>query len=307
VWWSTFRPPQNPAHAALRGLLLLRRLYFSIYGKELPAADAKRIAPKLYGHPVAARLVAGLLGDHSVDFLEKYPHEMIALRRDLARTLLQGISLTPVSERLMEMLALAATPLPAQVIVATGFSDDEFQQAIAQCASAGLLTADVAIETHPLFREFYWHRLHRSNYRERAAKLAEVLAAYLERTNKTSPEFVSLLPVAFRCYALAGELDKATRLRRDLSGELEATAVLLYNRRNYDLADQYISHLLDGDKNNWRMRFYRARIRIRQEQWSEADQIFSQMLGERPTDVSVLHAMGWSQMRQGHGALNALS
>ena len=26
VWWSTFRPPQNAAHAALRGLLLLRRL-----------------------------------------------------------------------------------------------------------------------------------------------------------------------------------------------------------------------------------------------------------------------------------------
>ena len=27
MWWSTFRPPQNAAHAALRGLLLLRRLY----------------------------------------------------------------------------------------------------------------------------------------------------------------------------------------------------------------------------------------------------------------------------------------
>ena len=27
MWWSTFRPPQNTAHAALRGLLLLRRLY----------------------------------------------------------------------------------------------------------------------------------------------------------------------------------------------------------------------------------------------------------------------------------------
>src|SRR5437764_5177557 len=27
VWWSTFGPPQTAAHAALRGLLLLRRLY----------------------------------------------------------------------------------------------------------------------------------------------------------------------------------------------------------------------------------------------------------------------------------------
>jgi hypothetical protein len=206
---------------------LVRNWYFAIYDKEISVEDSNRIAPKLYGHPMAARLVAGLLGNHSVDFLEQYPAELVALRRDLARVLLQDVKLSPEAERLMETLALAGVGLPASVLVAAGFSETEFQQAIAQCASAGLITADVVIETHPLFQEFYWHRLHRSDYRERSLNLAEALRIRLNDLDKASHEFASLLPVIFRSYALAGELEKATALRRDLSGELEATALTL--------------------------------------------------------------------------------
>src|SRR5579859_974197 len=277
---------------------LVRNWHFAIYNKELPVEDANRIAPRLFGHPVAARLVAGLLGDHSVDFLEKYPKELVALRRDLARVLLQDLKLTPAAEKLMETLALAGVGLPASVLVAAGSSEDEFQQAVAQCASAGLVTADSIIETHPLFQEFYWHRLHRSDYRTRSLDLAEAARARLEGLDKTSPEFASLLQVAFRSYALGGELAKATALRRDLSGELEATAITLYNRRDYKLADQYISYVLDVDPSNWRMRLYRGRIRVRHEEWGEAKQIFMKMLEERPLDVGVMHAMGWSLLKQ---------
>ena len=195
---------------------LVRNWYFAIYDKELSVEDSSRIAPKLYGHPVAARLVAGLLGNHSVDFLDQYPEELVALRRDLARVLLQDLKLSPEAERLMETLALAGVGLPASVLVAAGSSEAEFQQAVAQCANAGLITADTVIETHPLFQEFYWHRLHRSDYRQRSLNLAEALRIRLDDVDKTSPEFASLLPVIFRSYALAGELEKATALRRDL-------------------------------------------------------------------------------------------
>ena len=279
---------------------LVRNWHYAIYGKELASEDASRIAPKLFGHPVAARLVAGLLGDHSVDFLEQYPSELIALRRDLARVLLQDVKLSPAAEELMETLALAGVDLPASVLAATSSSEDAFQQAVAQCASAGLIVAEGTIETHPLFRDFYWHRLHRSDYRKRAIALADALKARLDRVAKGSAEYASLLQVAFRSYALAGEIEKATDLRRDLSGELEATAITLYNRRDYPLADQYISLVLDADPKSWRMRLYRARIRIRQEHWEEAERILSKMLEERPLDVGVLHAMGWSQLKQRH-------
>lgn len=279
---------------------MVRNWYYAIYGKELAPEDASRIAPKLFGHPVAARLVAGLLGDHSVNFLERYPSELIALRRDLARVLLQDLTLSPAAEELMETLALAGVDLPASVLAATSPSGDEFQQAVAQCATAGLIVAETTIETHPLFRDFYWHRLHRSDYRKRSLSLAEAVRTRLDHVEKASPEYAKLLQVAFRSYALAGEIEKAIALRRDLSGELEATAITLYNRRNYPLADQYISLVLDADPKNWRMRLYRSRILIRQEHWEEAEQVLSKMLGERALDVGVLHAMGWSQLKQRH-------
>jgi tetratricopeptide (TPR) repeat protein len=47
------------------------------------------------------------------------------------------------------------------------------------------------------------------------------------------------------------------------------------------------------------MRLYRARIRIRKEEWEGADAVLGEMLKERPGDVGVLHAMGWRQLRQG--------
>ncbi|HUA61488.1 MAG TPA: toll/interleukin-1 receptor domain-containing protein [Verrucomicrobiae bacterium] len=40
---------------------LVRNWHFAIWGRELSVDDARQIAPKLYGHPVAARLIAGLL------------------------------------------------------------------------------------------------------------------------------------------------------------------------------------------------------------------------------------------------------
>lgn len=307
---STRRPKLDVAvqdrvmQFSIRGLkdehvaALVRNWYFAIYDKELSVGDSSRIAPKLYGHPVAARLVAGLLGNHSVDFLEKYPEELVALRRDLARVLLQDLKLSPAAEKLMETLALAGIGLPASVLVAAGSSETEFQQAVAQCANAGLITADRAIETHPLFQDFFWHRLHRSDYRQRSLDLAEALRVHIDGMDKTTPEFATLLPVIYRSYALGGEIGKASALRHDLSGELEATALTLYNRRDYQLSDQYISAVLESNPKNWRMRLYRGRIRVRQENWKEAERIFTGMLQERPHDVGVLHAMGWSQLKQ---------
>lgn len=280
--------------------ILVRNWHSAIYDRELPTEDAKRLSTKLCGHPVAARLAAGLLGDRTVDFLEQYPHDLISLRRDLARMLLQGLKLSEEAERLMEMLALACVPLPASIIVSAGFTRDEFQRAVADCADAGLITADLSIETHPLFRDFFWHRLHRGNYQLTAARLATALRAHLDRLEKTSVEFVSLLPVTFRCYAMCGELAVANALRRDLSGELESAAITLYGRRDYELADKYVQHLLDENPKNWRMRLYRARIWIRQEKWKQADNLLAEMQTERPNDVGVLHVKGRAQLRQNH-------
>src|SRR5438445_12415858 len=123
----------------------------------------------------------------------------------------------------METLALAGIALPATVVAATGFTDEYFQAAVEQCTRAGLITADTRIEGHPLFQEFFWHRLHRSDYQDKAGKLAHVLRNHLSSIDKDSFEYVEFLPVTYRLFALAGDFDTADALRSDLLGELEAT------------------------------------------------------------------------------------
>jgi tetratricopeptide (TPR) repeat protein len=278
---------------------LIRNWHFFIYGDVLGVEDSKLIAAKLYGHPVAARMAAGMLGTRSAEYFEKYPFELVTLRRDLARMMVRDLSLGPLAERVMETLALAGVPLLASDIAATGFSDEEFQQAIGQCAAAGLVTASTKIEAHPMFQEFFWHRLHRSDYQEQAIRLAEALKMRLAWLSMDNPEYAELLPVIFRLFAMGGKLGEATRLRADLMGELQAAAINLYNRRNYELADSYISLVLDSDPKNWTMRLYQARIRVRQDDWAESDRIFAELSKERPRDVGLLHAKGWRLLRQG--------
>jgi hypothetical protein len=82
---STRRPQLDPEHLRRLDLIhvgslsddhiavLVRNWYFAIYGKDIAPEDAKTIAPKLFGHPIAARLVAGLLGHHSAQYLEQVP------------------------------------------------------------------------------------------------------------------------------------------------------------------------------------------------------------------------------------------
>jgi hypothetical protein len=90
---------------------------------------------------------------------------------------------------------------------------------------------------------------------------AREIWSYTRQLEVESQGFVSLLPVSFRLFALAGQIDEAIRIRRDLSGELGHAAILHYNRRNYGLAAQYIDLVLQQDPRDWRMRLGSLRIR----------------------------------------------
>ncbi len=81
-------------------------------------------------------------------------------------------------------------------------------------------------------------------------------------------------------------------------GELSQAAITHYNRRQFQMAEACIQEVLDSDPSNWRMRQYLARIRIRQRQWNEADDLIDTLLAERPTDVGIRHVRGWRLLRE---------
>lgn len=292
---------------------LLQNWFELFEGNELARDQAERISPHLFGHPIAAKLAANLVAKYGPDHLLSYPKELTVLRRDLARTLVQDLRLSDAASSLMETLAMANEHVSARLAAAASKLDDNgFQNAVSEAASSGLIERadDGKLAVHPLLGDYFWRaRLHRSNYRETAREAAVEFSAYLDTLDaqgKDALEFVKMLPVVLRLYALAGELELARAIRRDLNGELAQAAITHYDRRQYDLADRLIQYVLDDYPSDWRMRLYRARIRVRQERWEEADQRIKELLSERPHDVRVRFTQGWRFLRA-HDYEQALS
>ena len=269
-------------------------------GEAISHSDALQLSNQLYGHPIAAKLAAGLMSTFGAEHLRDYPFELVTLRRDLATMLLNDIPLSAPSERLMESMAVIGTKIPTPVLAfGAQLDDNELQDAVAQCSRAGLIEHSEGLSVHPLLVDHFWrNHLHRKDYQDMANSLAETVWKYTKGLDTSSVEFSRLLPTAFRLFTLAGHIDRALEIRKDLMGELMQAAILHYERRDYTLSDQYIQHVLEAEPQNWRMRLYRARIRIRQQKWTQADSILDSMLQERSGDKGVLHVKGWRHLRE---------
>ena len=283
-------------------IVSLVRLWYELdAGQELEPDEASLVAQQVHGHPIAAQLAASLASQYGVDYLRQNTWEYVSLRRDLAKQMLLGMTLRPSTLSLMKALAAADDALPAVVLSRVLDADNaEFHRAVSQATSAGLVTTRRrGLRIHPLIAEHFGNILHREDYRHLLLPLARAAHDYAMTLNIGSADFSLFVPVVFRLYASAGDLETARSLRRDLHGELEAAAVFHYNRRNYDLAWDYVQLALDAVPSSWRMMLYKARILIRREEWDEADEALNELLRVRPHSRSALHAKGWRLQRQG--------
>jgi tetratricopeptide (TPR) repeat protein len=285
----------EPSHIST----LIRLWYEITEGEEISHEDALIVAKELYGHPIAAKLAAGLIGQYGIKYLQEVTHPFVQLRRDLARHLISELKLSANTKLLMESLSVARTSLPASVLAKTlELSEEDFHFAINQASRSGFLMHGRLLEAHPLLLDYFWRTSWaREDYKPYAKKLAEAVWDYAKTFSTNSAEFSELLPVSVRLFALAGDAERAQKIRADLFGELGEAAVDHYNRRNYELAEQFIDIVLSIDSKNWRMRLYKARVNVRKEKWGDADKILRELLKERANDKGALHALGWRYLR----------
>ena len=277
--------------------------YETIEGRRLEPEEANRVAGELHGHPIAAKLAANLVAQHGADRLLEYPTELVKLRRDLAKTLIHDLSLSSDATWLMETLAIIGVPLPSTVLTRVLQMDDaRFHRAVGEATRAGIADARQAsqLELHPLLSDYFWRsHLDHDDYTVRARKVVATVHDYMEQVSADSARLVTLLPAVCRLYALAGDFDNAQRVRRGLTGELSQAAITHYSRRKYELAEAIIRLVLEAESGHWRMRMYLARICVRKGRWSEADEIISKLLSERPRNRGIQHLRGWRLLREG--------
>ena len=293
---------------------LLALWYEIVEGIQLDAEDAANVAAELHGHPIAAKLAANLIAQYGSARLLKYPLELVALRRDLAKTLIRDLNLSNATCRLLETLAIVGTPLPSRVLAeAMQMDNDNFHAAVDDATRAGVaevMPHSTKLGLHPLVSDHFWRsHLDHEDYTQRAKQVVGVVHRHFKELPTDSATFVALLPAVCRLYALAGELAEALKIRRGLIGELSQAAITHYNRRRFDLAKKFILLVLEGEPQHWRMRMYLARIHVRKNRWGNADALIEALLRERPHDRGIQHLRGWRLLRAGsyEKALSAFS
>ena len=282
-------------------------------GCMLDTSDASEVASQLHGHPVAAKIASGLIAQFGAAHLLDYPRELVTLRRDLAKTLIGDLSLSQNTSDLLQILAIVGVPVPSRLLVEILDTDEAtFHNAVAEASGAGIAEATESglLRLHPLVSDYFWRsHLDREDYRQNSLNAADALARYVSATPADSRMFILLLQAVFRLYATSGDLHKARSIRSDMIGELSNAAIMHYNRRQFDLAEAFIGEVLTAEPQNWRMRQYLARIRIRQRRWIDADELIDALLNERPRDIGIRHVRGWRLLREGRheAALSVLT
>ncbi|MFC1962894.1 TIR domain-containing protein, partial [Chloroflexota bacterium] len=285
---------------------IIQRWFYIEKGYSLvDVKKVERISGELCGYPLAARLAASLIANFSLDYLLRYPREIMELRISLAQDLLGQTNVSPQALGILEALSAIDVPVPSTcVAIALQMEPEEFTQGIGSALSSGVLNMEgLALSIHPLVRDFYWRRLSSdSEYTRKVSQLADSLSHYLSTITVGSLEYAMLLPAVFRLFALTGDIRKAQSLRSDLTDTLVATAVQLYNRAKtkptLELVLMYVDLVLEGDPDHWEARLYRGRCLYQLGRATEATALFMKMKEQRQNSLAVLHSLGRVQMRE---------
>lgn len=266
-----------------------------------PLKNVPKLAEKLYGYPLAARLAAPLLQKYSPDYLVRNIAHITDLRIDLAKSLLTRVHLNDSQSALLQVLAFFSGPLTTnQLMEALEFPPEEITQAIDTVVSYNLVELEEAsIKLHGLLGDYYWRQVSTSaTFRQVTKKLAKLAKKYLRNARKGSREYVFWLSNACRMLFLSGKLSEALQLRRDLSGELRASAFDIYHRREYELALKYCEEYLKADPSNFDVRLLKSRCLSRLERYEAAKATLRELYNQRATP-SVMHAMGRVFLEEG--------
>lgn len=268
-------------------------------GKTFSSEKLNNIAKMLCGYPLAARLASGLISQYGIEHLESNPVKIVDLKVGIAKHLVGEIPLFEETARLLEVLAIADAPLPAEDFASVlAFTDEQFRNAIEQAVEVGLLKYDEGqLTLHPLVQDYYFRAIYGTG---RFKGLTENLASHarerLDSLDVSNPIHYKLMLSVFRIVALSGDLQGALTIREDLIGYLEQVVKDLYDSRQYPKALEYAEQILYHDPKNWEVRFIHARCLIRLNEDTKAEKILQDMLEDPKKDKRILHALGRLEM-----------
>lgn len=241
----------------------------------------RSLAAQLYGYPLAGRLAAPLVVKYSADYLLANLIHIVRLRTDIADAILAQSVIRDSAVQILELLALFDGALsvehlgqilknPSEVVL-----DD-----IDTLADHNIVELEgIAVRLHPLISDFYFKQVRSGpNFKDYAKRLAEFAKTRLNVSTIGTADYVHWLTHTSRSLFLSGDLQGGRELRRDLLGELRVACIELYQRQEYELSLVYCEEYLLTDRDDFEIRFHKARCLSRLERPVEAHGMLDELL-----------------------------
>lgn len=260
---------------------------------EMPSTEKlEELASNLHGYPLGAQLAAISISRDSIEALLEEPWRIKELRVDIARRLLGTAkqNLTDLELTCLEVLAVAETGATIRELVEVLNQDtSNVAEAIDGLSRSLLVVPDEGLlSLHPLVREHFWSRAYKSgHWKEYASNLGSIVKRRTEELAIGTEEMVRECARAYRLLTLSGRKPEAQSLVYRFQEELKGVIRRLYHTRENELALEYVDLWLQAAPKDHRIRWYRARLLTRLNQYDEALQELQTLSNEGYTPYMV--------------------
>ena len=265
--------------------------------------DSKNLefAKRLYGYPLGAKLGAYRIANHGYDYYLKQPEKIQALKVSLAKQLISYAELSDECLEYLKIIALCQSRLRNEEYILAfpefadkiaELSDEAFFAGIVKYSEEGCYKLELLVEDY-----FYDLAFNDSKCKEYCDTLEKTLLSITEREDAN---YMRLVPVTVHILTLNGKIDKAIKVRAELTATITSSMWDMYNHREYEKAKNVAEQLIMIDNENVEARYVKALCLTRFDEYEEAKNILDKLLEEDVDNVArYYYALGRIQKKQG--------
>ncbi len=263
----------------------------------------KKIAAKLYGYPLAAKLGAYCIANHGYDYYLKQPQKIQSLKVSLAKELISYAEISPECEEYLKMVALVKSKLKnEEYIEAFPSIAQDIAKLCDEAYFAGVLKFDDdgCYKLEPIVEDYYYDLAFNSEKRD---SLCMALEKYLMKAiqGNTLERQQRLLPIAVHVLTINGKYDEAHRIACTLISTMRKTMWDQYNQREYEDALRTAEYLLQQEADDFDALYVKSLSLIRLDKCSESQEILKYLLSENEVNsYKYYNALGRIEKIQCH-------
>ncbi|MEX2304466.1 MAG: tetratricopeptide repeat protein [Bryobacterales bacterium] len=277
----------------------LVRYWFEEERGELPAGmedPPQRFVSFLGGHPLAAKIGAGLWAEHPSDDPGDRIDLFDKLRDRVVPFILQHYTLNRSEKEFLTYASIFRLPVHRELFVSWG--GDDAADVLDSFTGRFLMdTSEEGYELHPLIRDAFYPRGFTQKSAKYHSSAGEYYARLLDQTRKTKGKLVpAYLGEAIHHFLAAGDRVRVQGLAFYKS-ELRQVGLTHYRGRAYDQALVEYRALADLDPGDADAQFHLALLYGRNRQWPRAEEHFGRALNLSPEDHRFLQGFGAVKMR----------